>query len=93
MTERTWLAQTASQGRGLPHALCHTGDCGTGIKTLQKKSVTVVHSAPGVIAHDDIRHEKGLRPGGFGLVLIRAIADELIYNEQQNEVVFVKYLD
>jgi len=26
-------------------------------------------------------------------VLIRAIADELIYNEQQNEVVFVKYLD
>jgi hypothetical protein len=30
---------------------------------------------------------------GFGLVLIRAIADELIYNERQNEVVFVKYLD
>jgi hypothetical protein len=26
-------------------------------------------------------------------VLIRAIADELIYNERQNEVVFVKYLD
>jgi len=44
MTERTWLAQTASQGRGLPRALCHTGDCGTGIRTLQKKSVTVVHS-------------------------------------------------
>jgi anti-sigma regulatory factor (Ser/Thr protein kinase) len=35
----------------------------------------------------------GLRPGGFGLVLIHAIADELLYNEQQNEVVFVKYLD
>jgi len=56
-------------------------------------SHAAIHSAPGVIAHDDIRHEKGLRPGGFGLVLIRAIADELIYNEQQNEVVFVKYLD
>jgi hypothetical protein len=26
-------------------------------------------------------------------VPIRAIADELIYNERQNEVVFVKYLD
>ena len=37
MTERTWLAQTASQGRGLPRALCHTGDCGTGIRTLQKR--------------------------------------------------------
>jgi len=36
-TERTWLVQTASQGRGSPHALCHTGDCGTGIRTLQKR--------------------------------------------------------
>ena len=53
-------------------------------------SHAAVHSAPGILAHDDVRHEKGLRPGGFGLVLIRAIADELIYNEQQNEVVFVK---
>jgi hypothetical protein len=26
-------------------------------------------------------------------VLIRAMADELIYNERRNEVVFVKYLD
>ncbi|HKH72404.1 MAG TPA: ATP-binding protein [Vicinamibacterales bacterium] len=56
-------------------------------------SHAAIHSAPGDIAHDDVRHEKGLRPGGFGLVLIRAIADELIYNERQNEVVFVKYLD
>jgi molybdopterin/thiamine biosynthesis adenylyltransferase len=48
--------------------------------------------APGAIAHDRVREEKGLRPGGFGLVLIRAIADELIYNERQNEVVFIKYL-
>ena len=45
------------------------------------------------IGHDQVREEKGLRPGGFGLVLIRAIADELLYNEQRNEVVFVKYLD
>ena len=30
---------------------------------------------------------------GFGLVVIRAIADELLYNERRNEVVFVKYLD
>ena len=45
------------------------------------------------IAHDDVRQAKGLRPGGFGLVLIRAIADELIYNERQNEVLFIKYLD
>ena len=52
------------------------------------------HAAGGdVMAHDDVRRQKGLRPGGFGLVLIRAIADELIYNERRNEVMFIKYLD
>jgi len=49
--------------------------------------------APGSLEHHGVREDKGLRPGGFGLVLIRAIADELVYNEHQNEVVFVKYLD
>jgi DNA-binding response OmpR family regulator len=57
----------------------------------------LAHAAGGdaaaAIAHDQVRETKGLRPGGFGLVLIRAIADELLYNEQRNEVVFVKYLD
>jgi hypothetical protein len=39
------------------------------------------------------REEKGLRPGGFGLLIARALIDELLYNEAHNEVVFVKYLD
>jgi hypothetical protein len=33
-----------------------------------------------------------LRPGGFGLLMTQANVDELVYNEKQNEVVFVKYL-
>jgi two-component system, OmpR family, response regulator len=45
------------------------------------------------IEHTRIREEKGMRPGGFGLLMVRANVDELIYNEKQNEVVFVKYLD
>ena len=45
------------------------------------------------IEHARIREEKGMRPGGFGLLMVRANVDELIYNEKQNEVVFVKYLD
>ena len=36
---------------------------------------------------------KGIRPGGFGLLTVRASVDELLYNEKRNEVVFVKYLD
>jgi CheY-like chemotaxis protein/anti-sigma regulatory factor (Ser/Thr protein kinase) len=45
------------------------------------------------IQHVQVREEKGIRPGGFGLVMVRASVDELLYNEQRNEVVFVKYLD
>lgn len=44
-------------------------------------------------AHVEIRARKGLRPGGFGLLTVRAAVDELLYNEKRNEVVFVKYLD
>jgi CheY-like chemotaxis protein/anti-sigma regulatory factor (Ser/Thr protein kinase) len=44
------------------------------------------------VAHMQVRMDKGLRPGGFGLMTVRATVDELIYNEKRNEVVFVKYL-
>jgi CheY-like chemotaxis protein/anti-sigma regulatory factor (Ser/Thr protein kinase) len=45
------------------------------------------------IAHMSVREERGLRPGGFGLLMVRSNVDELLYNEKRNEVVFVKYLD
>lgn len=48
---------------------------------------------PDPLAHMQVREEKGIRPGGFGLVSVQATVDELLYNEQRNEVVFVKYLD
>jgi len=44
-------------------------------------------------AHAIVRQEQGLRPGGFGILTVRAQVDELLYNEKRNEVVFVKYLD
>jgi DNA-binding response OmpR family regulator len=56
-------------------------------------SHAAVANPENAMVHALVREEKGIRPGGFGLVLIRAIADELVYNERQNEVLFVKYLD
>ena len=44
------------------------------------------------IAHMQVREDQGLRPGGFGLLMVRASVDELLYNETHNEVVFIKYL-
>ena len=58
----------------------------------------LAHSAVGQpagepLAHVSIRDQLGIRPGGFGIALTRAIADELLYNEAQNEVIFIKYLN
>ena len=71
--------------------LYRIADPGPGFQFDRLSHAAVSHPAE-VIAHDDVRRAKGIRPGGFGLVLIRAIADELVYNERQNEVLFVKYL-
>jgi len=45
------------------------------------------------VAHMHVREAKGIRPGGFGLLMVRGSVDELLYNEKRNEVVFVKYLE
>ncbi|HEY3927510.1 MAG TPA: response regulator [Candidatus Koribacter sp.] len=45
------------------------------------------------IAHMAIREERGIRAGGFGIMMTKAAADELFYNEAQNEVMFVKYFE
>ena len=47
----------------------------------------------GPFALAECREQKGLRPGGFGIRLVQEIADELIYNEKQNEVILIKYLE
>ncbi|MBI1873324.1 MAG: response regulator [Acidobacteria bacterium] len=68
-------------------------DPGPGFKLEELSHAAIAHPADRPIDHMTIREEKGLRPGGFGLLMVRAKVDELIYNERRNEVVFVKYLD
>jgi Histidine kinase-like ATPase domain len=46
-----------------------------------------------IIGHIRSRGEKGLGPGGFGLLLARGAVDELLYNEIGNEVLLIKYID
>jgi DNA-binding response OmpR family regulator len=40
--------------------------------------------------HLDVRECKGLRPGGFGILMARGLVDDLQYNEAGNEVRLVK---
>ena len=39
-----------------------------------------------------VRQEMGLRPGGFGVMMAKNLVDEVVYNEQGNEVLLVKYI-
>jgi CheY-like chemotaxis protein/anti-sigma regulatory factor (Ser/Thr protein kinase) len=73
--------------------LYRIADPGPGFKFADLEHAAISHNPEDPTKHDDVRREKGLRPGGFGLLLVQANVDELVYNEAQNEVVFVKYLD
>jgi DNA-binding response OmpR family regulator len=72
--------------------LYRIADPGPGFKMADLEHAAINHPSD-PIEHVLIREKKGLRPGGFGLLMVKANVDELIYNEAQNEVVFIKYLD
>jgi CheY-like chemotaxis protein/anti-sigma regulatory factor (Ser/Thr protein kinase) len=64
---------------------------GFSFESLTHAAVTNPPDRP--MDHTESRERKGLRPGGFGLLMAQQMVDELVYNEAHNEVVFVKYLD
>jgi CheY-like chemotaxis protein/anti-sigma regulatory factor (Ser/Thr protein kinase) len=76
--------------RMLLYRIADPGD-GFDISRLTHAAISNPEEDP--IAHARVREEMGLRPGGLGLVMTRAVVDDLIYNEKRNEVVLVKYLD
>ncbi len=67
-------------------------DPGKGFKFEDLPHSALSNPADDPFQHTDIREKKGLRPGGFGLLMTGSMVDELVYNERQNEVLFVKYL-
>jgi CheY-like chemotaxis protein len=73
--------------------LYRIADPGGGFRFEDLEHSALVNPPDEPTKHLEVREQKGLRPGGFGLLLVRAMVDELIYNEAQNEVVFIKYLD
>jgi len=73
--------------------LYRIADPGPGFKIEELAHAAVSYPIEEVGESARVRAEKGLRPGGFGILTARALVDELIYNEAHNEVVFVKYLD
>jgi CheY-like chemotaxis protein/anti-sigma regulatory factor (Ser/Thr protein kinase) len=72
--------------------LYRIADPGPGFRLEDLTHAAIGQPPDDPIAHMRVREAKGIRPGGFGLMMVKAQVDELIYNEKRNEVVFVKYL-
>ena len=71
----------------------HFRDPGNG---FSKESLTHAAQTPSmehVAASAEERAVRDLRPGGFGMLIARQVADELVYNEPGNEVILLKYID
>lgn len=73
--------------------LYRIADPGEGFRLDEISHAAIGNPKDDPMGHIVSREAKGLRPGGFGILMSQSLADELLYNEAHNEVVFVKYLD
>jgi len=67
-------------------------DPGEGFDPTQLEHAAVNNPSDDPFRHVLVRDEKGLRAGGFGILLTNQLVDELVYNERRNELMFIKYL-
>jgi two-component system, OmpR family, response regulator len=72
--------------------LYYVRDPGEGFSFENLAHAAVASSPDDPLQHLEVRRRAGMRAGGFGMLITRNIADELIYNEQGNQVLLVKYL-
>jgi len=68
-------------------------DPGEGFIMERLEHAAVTNPSDNLLRHTVIREQRGLRGGGFGILITSQLVDELVYNEKRNEVVFVKYID
>jgi CheY-like chemotaxis protein len=73
--------------------LFRIADPGKGFRFEGLEHSAVSNPSDDPVRHVQVREDKGIRAGGFGILITRKLVDELLYNEAQNDVVFVKYLD
>jgi anti-sigma regulatory factor (Ser/Thr protein kinase) len=73
--------------------MCRVKDPGEGFSFDEIQHAAIANPPEDPLRHQVYRDAKGLRPGGFGVLLTQNLVDELIYGERGNEVLLVKYLD
>jgi CheY-like chemotaxis protein len=75
--------------KSIIYRICDPGE-GFSFDNLPHAAISNSPDAP--FEHVEVRDRLGLRAGGFGILLIRNLADELIYNQKGNEVLLIKYV-
>jgi anti-sigma regulatory factor (Ser/Thr protein kinase)/CheY-like chemotaxis protein len=72
---------------------CQINDPGPGFTLDEIPHAAIANPAEDPFRHVAHREARGLRPGGFGVLLAQKLVDQLIYGQDGNEVLLVKYLD
>jgi anti-sigma regulatory factor (Ser/Thr protein kinase) len=72
--------------------ICRIKDPGDGFDPSSLDHAAINNPIDHPFRHAFAREEKGLRGGGFGILLASQLVDDLVYNERHNEVLFIKYL-
>ena len=71
---------------------CRISDPGPGFTLDEIPHASVANPPDDPIRHLSYREAQGMRPGGFGVLLTQELVDDLIYSQDGNEVILVKYI-
>jgi anti-sigma regulatory factor (Ser/Thr protein kinase)/ActR/RegA family two-component response regulator len=71
----------------------HFKDPGAGFDRTEIAHAAASSGPQAVLSVAMQRAETGPRPGGFGMLIARHVADELVYNERGDEVLLIKHTD
>lgn len=70
----------------------HFRDPGPGFDRNDLKHAAATAHPADVMSAVVERADNGMRPGGFGMLIVRHVVDEIVYNERGNEVLMIKHL-
>lgn len=69
----------------------HFRDPGSGFDRAAVSHAAASPEPDAVLSSVERRSEMGLRPGGFGMLIVQQVVDEVVYNEHGNEVILIKH--
>ncbi len=70
----------------------HIRDPGQGFNPEALAHAAKANDRDSVLSAVEHREAVGLRSGGFGMLIVRQVVDEMVYNERGNEVLLIKHL-